>query len=366
MLLSKRFDVLDSFRGLAAIFVVIYHMRFVGSITELSFFKGSYLFVEFFFVLSGFVLAYGYHSKINPKFRDFFITRTFRILPLHAFVLIIMILLEFGKLLAYKNGFHFYSEPFTNKAQLSDIVPNLFLLQAWLPGAYTFSWNFPSWSISVEYYMYMIFFVTLMFANNFRYLFWSFISLTMFMLIFINIDIGMEVIRGLSCFFLGAITYLVYKNTYKKIRLHKHYFSLIEVILLLLVVAIVSSNLEYKSLIASALFSGTVFVFAFEMGCVSKIFKHDLLIRLGKLSYSIYMTQAVVLFIIFSVVKIAQKTMNFEFIITEHKLRYIDLGNTVYNNIAIIFTILIIVLLSRLTHKYIEQKGQNIGKRLKF
>ncbi len=49
--MGKRFEVLDSFRGLSAIFVVIFHMHYAGSITELSFFRGSSLFVEFFFVL---------------------------------------------------------------------------------------------------------------------------------------------------------------------------------------------------------------------------------------------------------------------------------------------------------------------------
>lgn len=64
--MNQRFLVLDSFRGIAAICVVIFHMHIIGSITELNFFRGSSLFVEFFFVLSGFVLAHTY--DFNPDY----------------------------------------------------------------------------------------------------------------------------------------------------------------------------------------------------------------------------------------------------------------------------------------------------------
>ncbi len=340
-------------------------MRFIGSITELSFFKESYLFVEFFFTLSGFVLAFAYLSKVNPKFSDFFISRTFRLLPLHVFVLIVLILLEFGKLLAYQNGFHFNHEPFTNKAQVSDILPNLLLLQSWLPNVYTFSWNFPSWSISIEYYIYMIFFMTLLIRNNWKYLFWLLISTTMFILLYMHIKIGAEILRGLSCFFLGTLTYLIYKNTHEKIRLNTYWFSLLEIIVLCLVVYIISSKIENKALVVSALFSLTVFIFAFEKGFFSKIFKQHILMHLGQLSYSIYMIQAAVLFIVFSAVIIVQKIMESELILTHDKLRYIDFGSDTYNNIAIIFILLIIILLSQLTYKYIELKGQIVGRKLK-
>jgi hypothetical protein len=46
--MTQRFNVLDSFRGLSALFVIVFHMYYVDSLTELIFFRGSSLFVEFF------------------------------------------------------------------------------------------------------------------------------------------------------------------------------------------------------------------------------------------------------------------------------------------------------------------------------
>jgi peptidoglycan/LPS O-acetylase OafA/YrhL len=168
----KRFHVLDSFCGIAALFVVLFHMHYMGAISESIFFRNSNLFVEFFFILSGFVLTHSYMLKKHLSFRNFFISRTFRLLPLHLFVLLLFIALEFGKLYAYKHGFHFNNVPFTAASNIADIVPNILLLQSWLPNVSTVSWNYPSWSISVEYYLYMIFFLTLLLKVFNRYIVW--------------------------------------------------------------------------------------------------------------------------------------------------------------------------------------------------
>lgn len=154
---DHRFHALDSFRGLCALAVVVYHLRIYDSFTELAFFRHSYALVSFFFVLSGFVLTHVYGSRMAFNFRHFFISRTFRLFPLHIFMLGIFIVLEFGKILAYDQGISFNHEPFSGKSAPAQILPNLFLLQSWTHWTNPLSFNFPAWSISIEYYTYMLF-----------------------------------------------------------------------------------------------------------------------------------------------------------------------------------------------------------------
>ena len=149
--MNKRFYVLDSFRGLAAIFVVMYHSHYLGTATQWSFFRGSGLFVEFFFVLSGFVLTHGYAFKKSLNFRTFFISRTFRIFPLHITMLFLFLFLELGKLVAYHYGISLNNPPFTGSMSPTEFLPNMLLLQSWLPMTTTLSWNPTSWSIRVLY-----------------------------------------------------------------------------------------------------------------------------------------------------------------------------------------------------------------------
>ena len=210
--MNKRFLALDSFRGLFALSVVMFHMHLVGSITEIDFFRGSSLFVEFFFILSGFVITHGFAYKEDLKFSSFAISRAFRLFPLHIFMLIVFLGIELGKLAAFKYaGFTFSSDPFTDSSAISQILPNLFLIQSWFPFTDHESFNYPSWSISIEYYIYLIFFIITMVFKQFKVLAWAFISLIMIWLLANESTyLEKEVMRGLSCFFLGSLTYVTY------------------------------------------------------------------------------------------------------------------------------------------------------------
>lgn len=179
--MKKRFEALDAFRGICALSVVVFHMHLTGSITELSFFRGSAIFVEFFFVLSGFVLAHGYAYKENLKFFTFMKFRFFRLYPLHLFMFFVMFTLEIGKLLAYKyGGFVFNNLPFTNSFAIQEIIPNLLLIQSWTPYTDPLTFNFPSWSISIEFYMYALFFGSIVACSKNKVVVWLVSSLMAF------------------------------------------------------------------------------------------------------------------------------------------------------------------------------------------
>lgn len=132
--MNKRFEALDAFRGLCALSVVVFHMHFVGSVTELDFFRGSWLFVQFFFVLSGFVLAHGYGFKESLNFNYFMRARFFRIYPLHFLMFVLVVIFQVIKLLFYEfSGISFGAEPFTGMFAVSEMIPNILLLQSWTP-----------------------------------------------------------------------------------------------------------------------------------------------------------------------------------------------------------------------------------------
>jgi len=362
--MNQRFKTLDAFRGLAALSVVVFHMHLVGSLTELDFFRGSSVFVEFFFVLSGFVLTHGYGFKQNLKFSTFMKARFFRLYPLHLFMFIVFILLEFCKLGAYKyGGFIFNNTPFTEGMAISEILPNLLLIQSWLPFTDPLSFNFPSWSISIEFYLYVLLFLSsVTFAKLKRYI-WIITPIIAFYLMLSESEILVSsVLRGLSCFFGGALTYLLYKKIAANIKLTKLLGTVIEMAAVISVVVVVQSDFEYQSIAATILFYFVVLVFSFESGIVSDCLKLKPFQIAGKLSYSIYMTHAAILFCLISSAFILQKIIGIEFAPMLNGVRYLTFGHEMINNLIVFLILAIVILISHFTYRHIELKGQQIGK----
>lgn len=365
MVLKKRFNVLDGFRGLCALFVVLFHLRLPGSITELSFFRSSDLFVEFFFVLSGFVIAHGYAFKAKLSFKEFFIARTFRLLPLHLFMLLVFIVLEVGKLFASNYGFNFNLEPFTGKTDLVEIIPNLLLLQSWTGFTEAFSYNYVSWSISVEYYMYMIFFFFLFFIGKTRYTIWFLTSTFMFSIILTSNELVTEfVARGLSCFFAGSLVYIFYKKINESVKFGKSIFSIVELLVIIAIIWIVSSDIYAKTVIASFVFCLCVFIFSFERGIISNLINNILFVYLGKLSYSIYMVHSAVLFCLISMMLVLQQVLDLNLAPMIRGIRFIDTGSVLGNNFVIFTVLAFVIMLSNFTYNYVEVIWQKKGKKI--
>lgn len=160
---------LDSFRGIAALSVVVYHLYVLGAVSEWGFFRHSHLFVPFFFVLSGFVIAYVY-DKASFRIKSFMVARSFRILPLYYVMLGAFLALEcLNYVLYHKFGMFFKNIPFTGDRGIDQILPNILLLQSWLPWTYPLSFNNPAWSLSVEWYLYIFFAIVMCVPKCMRY-----------------------------------------------------------------------------------------------------------------------------------------------------------------------------------------------------
>src|SRR5258706_11602066 len=84
-----RFVVLDSWRGLAACLVALFHLDAYSHLYGVPFLRNSWLFVDFFFVLSGFVIAANYQQRLLDGFGvgRFLLLRLGRLYPLHLAML---------------------------------------------------------------------------------------------------------------------------------------------------------------------------------------------------------------------------------------------------------------------------------------
>ncbi|WP_255771713.1 acyltransferase family protein [Pseudarthrobacter sulfonivorans] len=138
-LLPRDLPTLTSLRAFAALLVFIYHLEAAGVINFPPARLG-YTGVAFFFVLSGFVLAWGYRPDFSTS--RFYLRRVARVYPSHIAMWLVVLLLP------NPNGSH---------GPLAAIL-NLLLLQAWPPSLdYAFSLNGVAWSLSCEIGFYAAF-----------------------------------------------------------------------------------------------------------------------------------------------------------------------------------------------------------------
>jgi peptidoglycan/LPS O-acetylase OafA/YrhL len=137
---------LASLRFFFALCVFLSHY----TIGENPIFYEGYIGVEFFFILSGFIIAYRYEEKIVNKTiskKDFFVARIARIYPLHCITCLLVALIFLRNTLRTGAPFPWI--------QLLFNVP---LLQSFIPyRSYYFSFNAVSWSISNELFFYAVF-----------------------------------------------------------------------------------------------------------------------------------------------------------------------------------------------------------------
>jgi len=144
MHLPKRFLLLDASRWIAAIGVIGFHL---GS-GWVMWTKNLYLFVDFFFVLSGFVLASKFPvSMRRNKISKFVIARFMRLAPMTYTTLLFTITIEI--IVRFQNS-NFEDNSYQGVDISFPVIVNcLLLLQIFSPTALLL--NYPLWSLSVEW-----------------------------------------------------------------------------------------------------------------------------------------------------------------------------------------------------------------------
>ena len=306
-MMKTHFRVLDAWRGVAALLVALFHLNLYGAIYSLGFVRNAYLFVDFFFVLSGFVITHSYFNRLRTveDVRSFAIKRLGRIWPLHAVVLVAFVAIESTKGVLAAHGASFYLPPFTGNNSLSTIPMNLAFAQSFGLVQHL-TWNPPSWSICAEFWTYLVFAVTILAGAKSRgggrlvtgglfalMMIGSVLILRMKSPQDIDTTYDLGFLRCLYGFIVGHLTYRLFQGASEA----KFNAAALEWALLFVLVAYVSvaGRTEY-SLFAPLVFAAAVFVFAFEAGPISRAMSNRMNDWLGKISYSIYMWQAFVIF----------------------------------------------------------------------
>lgn len=151
-----RYELLDGLRGVAAVLVILYHFGegFATSAVD-QMMNHGYLAVDFFFVLSGFVLGYAYDGRWGRGMTaGRFMLR--RVIRLHPMVVLSVLLGAVAYLL--QGSVRWDGTPVAFSTLLLSLLLGLFLIPV-LPGmgadvrgnGEMFPLNGPSWSLFFEY-----------------------------------------------------------------------------------------------------------------------------------------------------------------------------------------------------------------------
>jgi peptidoglycan/LPS O-acetylase OafA/YrhL len=138
--MKHKIDALTSLRFFAAALIVVLHGTQVFGRIRFTDHFAIFQAVGFFYVLSGFILAYTYDGMPNTRgaLSKYAVSRAARVLPVHLFTAVLAYLV-------IENA----------RAPLRIVAANLSLVQAWIPGfEYSYSLNGVSWSISDEAFFY--------------------------------------------------------------------------------------------------------------------------------------------------------------------------------------------------------------------
>jgi peptidoglycan/LPS O-acetylase OafA/YrhL len=309
--MNQQIGSLTALRGIAAMVIVILHFAYstlpeVGVMISryTQFFRNGYLFVDLFFILSGFIMTHVYLPSFQlgvttTNYWSYLRARFARIYPLHLFTLLVLVGLELCKT-SLPN-----ISAFTGEFNITALVANVLMLQAfdfncppllWCKS----TWNEPAWSISVEFLIYGIFpFILFALIKTKPKTDWIIYIATLVLLLMLikftrgtlESIIGIPSIArcGLECL-LGILTYKVYRWGKHQPDLNFRWLSIGSTLLVWGLMHDWSRSRVLFDWVTLPAFSLLILALASANdGLISKVLNSPPLIYLGTISYSIYM-----------------------------------------------------------------------------
>jgi peptidoglycan/LPS O-acetylase OafA/YrhL len=331
-------------RFLAAILIVFFHygknFDWLENSSISYIINKSNIAVNYFFVLSGFVMMIAYNKSSKIYFLDFIFKRLFRIYPLYLLALLIVLLVLIDK-----------------ENNLFEILISVFMIQSWVPNKALII-NFTGWSIAVEMFFYLIF--PWLFNNIYKkyrlnviiylvMLFWMF---SQFIYLFIKIDfikigdfysvvdLNYLPIFHLNSFLLGNLIGLIY---YKLSRKRFKNLLILNLFIFCLIIYILKFNIYYHNGLLSVLFALLILSISISNDFLNRFFSKNIFVFLGDVSYGIYILQFPI-WIIFSDYRIS-------------KLFYLDKQNDL--EIIFLIKLTILIFISIFSYLFFENPLKN-------
>jgi peptidoglycan/LPS O-acetylase OafA/YrhL len=306
----KRLDQLTFTRFWALLLVIFYHGGGGIYIQWINFFPFSVILysapsaVSYLYVLSGFVMAIVYYRpKEKFDLLKYWTTRFVRIYPLYILSFLLVC---------------YYYLDFMAKIKPFKILVNIFVLQAWWP-AYAQSFNYASWSMTVEFFFYAVFpfFTMWAYRKSIKQLIW--VSLVLYFTTQIihyvlwvgyfpawELFIVYNPVFHLNSFIIGVVGGIWYLREGQKKPLNQR----LNFILILLSLALIGGyliagdvyarlphNLEPMAGLLSPIFVLFIITLALDKTLLSRLFSHPWLVTLGETSFALYILHVPVIWI---------------------------------------------------------------------
>jgi peptidoglycan/LPS O-acetylase OafA/YrhL len=370
--ISVRYLAFDGLRGVFALLVVVGHIPAATFLRRYGYDDASDMVVDFFFVLSGFVIVAGYEEKLLRGYGTlrFLIERLGRIYPIHFVMLVLFVLTEIAVATALHSLGQSGRMAFDESKAISAIFTNLVLIQGWHLHDHP-TWNFPTWSLSTEWATYIIFAVAVVLLRR-RFLAVAVVGLigAAMVLAFVAphhmdsyYDFG--VFRSILGFSAGALAYYAHVAISRRWPLEtmrSMAFTAFEISgmvgLFLLHHALIGSQ---WAVVVPPLFAVMLVVFAYGRGAVSALMASRVFVYFGTISLSIYVVHVWLMMRADNVVALLSRLTGL------HMVDYVAEGGE--KHLALAFSPLVsdlyafallagVVLVSHFTHRFIELPGQ--------
>jgi peptidoglycan/LPS O-acetylase OafA/YrhL len=296
-------------RALPPLMVVLFHYasfhHFVPAAAVLGppVMKG-YLWVDFFFALSGFVLTHVYGGREFPSggaIVNFVKLRLARLYPVHLATLLSIALLM-GALRLFDPAAYavMYAGAHAPLNTWPTFVANLFLVQAWniVPDL---TWNAPAWFVSVEFLLCLLFplFLALSRDGAWRGALLIAFGIGWLVLLGVPSGVGLDItfdngiFRGMAGFAIGVGMAMIHREVEPERIPAWVWHALQAVVAVFLVWAVWFSGADHTAAdIWTALAEDAlILALAFDRGFLAHAFASPVMRKLGEWSYGIYMGQ---------------------------------------------------------------------------